>query len=234
MNAPFAISMVFVCLDEARTIAACVREAQRVLDPLGRSYEIVVADNGSRDGSQALAQAAGARVAAVQERGYGRAIVGGIEAARGDIVIVADGDGTYDLSCIPQLLAALDGGATLAIGCRLASGGGHIEPGAMPWSHRWGNPALSALGRLLSGAPVRDFHSGIRAFFRAPMRVLGLRSPGMELASEMVARAYQAGFVIAEVPATLRPAAPGRVSHLRTMRDGLRHVVLLLQQRTRR
>lgn len=227
--APLEVTILIPCLDEAETIGACVREARAALDAAAVTGEVLVADNGSRDGSQAIARAEGARVLRVPERGYGSALAGGIAAARGRHVLMGDADGSYDFGALPVFLAALRGGADLVMGCRLPAGGGRILPGAMPWKHRWiGNPVLSAVGRLFFEAPVRDFHCGLRAFDRDKIRDLGLRCPGMEFASEMVAKAALAGLAIAQVPVTLRPDGRSRPPHLRSWRDGWRHLRFML------
>jgi glycosyltransferase involved in cell wall biosynthesis len=223
------ISIVIPCLNEAETLAACVREAQAAIAAAGVAGEVLVADNGSSDGSQALAAAAGARVVAIASRGYGNALSGGIEAARGRYVLMGDADGSYDFGALPLFLAALGAGADLVMGCRLPSGGGRILPGAMPWKHRWiGNPILTAVGRLFFTAPVHDFHCGLRAFRRTAIRELRLQCPGMEFASEMVVKATFARLVLAEVPVTLRPDGRSRPPHLRSWRDGWRHLRFML------
>ena len=228
-EADLLVSILMPCLDEAETISACVREACAALAAAGVAGEVVVADNGSSDGSPALAAAAGARVVAVAARGYGNALAGGIAAARGRFVLMGDADGSYDFGALPAFLAALDAGADLVMGCRLPSGGGRILPGAMPWQHRWiGNPVLTALGRLFFTAPVHDFHCGLRAFRREAVMGLGLQCPGMEFASEMVVKATFARLRLAEVPVTLRPDGRSRRPHLRTWRDGWRHLRFML------
>ena len=204
------LTILMPCLDEAETIVACVAEAHAALARTGMAGELLVADNGSSDGSQALATAAGARVVEVAARGYGNALAAGIPAARGRYMLMGDSDGSYDFGELPRFLERLRAGADLVIGCRLPAGGGQILPGAMPWSHRWiGNPVLSALGRLFFTAPVHDFHCGLRAFRREAIDGLGLCCPGMEYASEMVVRASMAGLRLEEVPVTLRQGWSG-------------------------
>ncbi len=208
---------------------SCLREAWAAIAAAGVVGEVLVADNGSVDGSPEIAAALGARVLHVAERGYGNALLGGIGAARGQLVLMGDADGSYDFGALPLFLARLREGADLVMGCRMPGGGGTILPGAMPWKHRWiGNPALSALGRLFFEAPVRDFHCGLRAFRRDAILRLGLRCPGMELASEMVVKATLARLRIAEVPVTLRPDGRSRPPHLRSWRDGWRHLRFML------
>lgn len=220
------LTILMPCLDEARTVAACVREARSFLDRSGIAGEVVVADNGSSDGSQALAEAAGARVVAVPERGYGAALLGGIQAARGTYVVMGDADCSYDFARLDGFVQKLRDGADLVMGNRFAGG---IEPGAMPPLHRYlGNPVLSFVGRLFFRTPIGDFHCGLRGFSRAAIQRLGLVTPGMEFASEMVAKAALAGLRIDEVPTTLRPDGRGRPPHLRTWRDGWRHLRFLL------
>ena len=226
---PLEVSILMPCLDEAETIVACVEEAQAALRAAGVVGEVVVADNGSRDGSPELARAAGARVVPVAGRGYGSALLGGIAAARGRYVLMGDADGSYDFGELPRFLAALRAGHDLVMGCRLPAGGGRILPGAMPWKHRWiGNPVLTRLGRLFFTARVHDFHCGLRAFRREAVLALGLRCPGMEFASEMVVKATLQGLKIAEVPVTLRPDGRSRRPHLRSWRDGWRHLRFML------
>jgi glycosyltransferase involved in cell wall biosynthesis len=231
MEPPVEVSFVLPCLDEAETLAACLEDVRRCIARHDLAAEIVVADNGSRDGSPAIARAAGARVVHVAERGYGAALRGGFAAARGELLVMGDADGSYDFGEAIALLDALRAGAGLAMGSRFR---GRIEPGAMPWLHRRvGNPALSFLGRRLSGAPVSDFHCGLRALTRKTSDLLALESPGMELASEMVAKAAAAGVAIAEVPVTLRRDGRSRPPHLRTWRDGWRHLRVLLDRSPR-
>ncbi len=220
------ISVVLPCLNEEQTIAACVRAALRGIENCALAGEVLCADNAGTDQSARIAAECGARVVHVGERGYGAAVLGGIHAARAPWVVMADADGSYDLKNIAPFAQALRGGADLVMGNRFA---GKIEPGAMPILNRYlGNPVLSALGRLLSGARVGDFHCGIRAFRREKILALGLQSPGMELASEMIAKAQRAGLHIQEVPVTLRKdGRGGRPSHLRPWRDGARHVAVL-------
>ena len=173
-GAGLEVSILMPCLNEAETIAGCVREALAALAAAGVAGEVLVADNGSSDDSPALARAAGARVVEVPGRGYGNALAGGIAAARGRYVLMGDADGSYDFGELPRFLGALRGGADLAMGCRLPAGGGRILPGAMPWKHRWiGNPLLTFLGRLFFTAPIHDFHCGLRAFRREALLGLG-------------------------------------------------------------
>ena len=224
------LSIVIPCLNEADTIAQCVERARRTLDEHGIDGEIVVADNGSTDGSQALAEAAGARIVYVPEKGYGSALMGGIEAARGRFVLMADGDMSYDFAEVPRFLEPLRAGHDLVQGCRLPSGGGTVADGAMPLLHRWlGNPVFSWLARWWFRSPIHDIHCGMRAFDREYVRGLELRCTGMEFASEMIIRATLDRASISEVPITLHP--DGRVAHpphLRTFRDGWRHLRFFL------
>ena len=220
------VSVVLPCLDEAETVARCVAEARAALETAAIPGEVVVADNGSTDGSPGLAAAAGARVVAVPERGYGAALAGGIAAARGTYVVMGDADLSYDFGAVPDFVKALDAGADLVMGSRFR---GRIEDGAMPPLHRWlGNPVLSGLGRLFFRARVSDFHCGLRAFRREAIGRLDLRTTGMEYASEMVVKAALFGLSIAEIPVTLRKDGRSRPPHLRTWRDGWRHLRFLL------
>jgi hypothetical protein len=214
------------CLNEAKTVEQCVRAALDYLRRSGTEGEVLVADNGSTDGSREIAEAAGARVVAIAQRGYGAALKGGISAARGRYVIMGDADCSYDFSQLDAFVERLRSGAGLVMGNRFRGG---IEQGAMPFLHRYlGNPVLSFLGRLFFRTPIGDFHCGIRGFDRQAMADLGLVSPGMEFASEMVAKAALAGLPITEVPTTLRPDGRDRPPHLRTWRDGWRHLKFLL------
>jgi hypothetical protein len=226
MSPTLELTILMPCLNEALTVAACVRQAQAFLASSGITGEVVVADNGSTDGSQELAQAEGARVVAVAERGYGAALRAGIEAARGRFVIMGDSDCSYDFSRLEAFVAALRNGQQLVMGNRFAGG---IAPGAMPKLHRYlGNPVLSFVGRLFFKSPVRDFHCGLRGFDRDAMLRLKLQSPGMEFASEMVVKATLHGLRITEVPTTLSPDGRDRPPHLRSWRDGWRHLRFLL------
>jgi len=217
------------CLNEAETLETCIRKAQGALARLGIDGEVLIADNGSTDGSIEIARKLGARVVSIPERGYGSALGGGIAAARGRFVIMGDADDSYDWGGIEPFVARLRDGAQLVMGCRLPAGGGTIKPHAMPFSHRWlGNPVLSTLGRLLFGCPVTDFHCGMRGFDAAAIATLNLRTTGMEFASEMVIRATLGRLRIAQVPITLYPDGRSRPPHLRTWRDGWRHLRFML------
>ena len=221
-----AVSVVMPCLNEAETVERCVLEARSALERAGLDGEVVVADNGSTDGSRELAARAGARVVPVAERGYGAALLGGIAAARGRFVVMGDADLSYDFSAVPAFVARLEEGNDLVMGSRFR---GRIEPGAMPPLHRYlGNPVLSFLGRLFFGLGVSDFHCGLRAFRKEAIDRLDLRTRGMEFASEMVVKAGLFRLRIAEVPVTLRRDGRSRPPHLRTWRDGWRHLRFLL------
>ena len=220
------LTILMPCLNEEETIAVCVRTARSYLERSGVRGEVLVADNGSTDRSIQLAEAEGARVVSVSEKGYGAALMGGVRAARGTFVIMGDADDSYDFSSLDQFVERLRAGDHLVMGNRFAGG---IEPGAMPWLHRWiGNPVLSWLGRTLFGIPVRDFHCGLRGFRRQTVLNLGLHTTGMEWASEVVVANALAGRKITEVPTTLRPDGRSRPPHLRSFRDGWRHLRFLL------
>ena len=214
------------CLNEAATVGDCVKQAREALAKYGITGEVVVADNGSTDRSREIAAAAGARVVPVPQRGYGSALLTGIAAARGEYVVMGDADGSYDFFAIDRFLAKLREGYDLVVGNRFEGG---VEKGAMPFLHRWlGNPVLSFLGRLFFSSEVGDFHSGLRGFRRSSILALDLRTTGMEFASEMVVKASVHGLRIAEVPVTLSPDKRDRPPHLRTWRDGWRHLRFLL------
>jgi glycosyltransferase involved in cell wall biosynthesis len=218
------VSVVMPCLNEAATLAACIDRARAGLARLGRPGEIVVADNGSTDGSADIARAHGARVVHVPQRGYGAAYRGGLAAARGRIIVMGDSDDTYDFSRLDALVERVEAGADLVLGSRLR---GTIEPGAMPWLHRYvGNPLLSATLNLFYRTRISDTHSGLRAFRRDAYEGLGLRATGMEFASEMLIAAARARWRIVEIPIAYRPRAGE--SKLQTFRDGWRHLRLLL------
>jgi len=228
VQAPEALelSIVLPCLNEAETLAVCVRKAMRFLAEHDIAGEVIVADNGSTDGSQQIANALGASIVHVPSRGYGAALIGGIEAAKGRFVVMGDADDSYDLSALMPFVEQLRDGAELVMGNRFRGG---IAQGAMPPLHRYlGNPVLSFLGRAFFGTPVGDFHCGLRAFRRDSIEALGLHSPGMEFASEMVVKASIAKLDIREVPTTLVPDGRSRPPHLRTWRDGWRHLRFLL------
>jgi len=220
------LTILMPCLNEARTLAECVRKAQAFLATRGIAGEVLVADNGSTDGSQALAISLGARVIAVSERGYGAALRAGIDAARGCFIIMGDSDQSYDFGHLEPFVTALRQGHELVVGNRFKGG---IAPGAMPWLHRYlGNPVLSFIGRRFFGGPLRDFHCGLRGFSRSAMLRLDLVTPGMEFASEMIVKALQAQLRVAEVPTTLAKDGRDRPPHLNTWRDGWRHLRYLL------
>jgi glycosyltransferase involved in cell wall biosynthesis len=220
------ISIVLPCRNEAVTVALCVEKALGAFERIGVRGEVLVVDNGSTDGSAEIAASAGARVVHETELGYGNALRRGIEEARADWILMADADDSYDLSDLDGFVAGLRGGADLVMGSRFR---GSIRPGAMPWLHRWiGNPVLSALLRFLFGGSVSDAHCGMRAFTRDAVDRMDLRGGGMELASEMVVKAMLERMRVAEVPITLHVDGRDRPPHLRTFRDGWRHLRLML------
>ena len=220
------LTILMPCLNEAETVETCVIKAARFLEASGIEGEVIVADNGSTDGSQALAAAAGARVVPVVNRGYGAALLGGIRAARGRYVIMGDADDSYDFSRLAPFVDKLRAGCDLVMGNRFAGG---IAKGAMPFLHRYlGNPVLSFLGRLFFRIRTRDFHCGLRGFRRDRILALNLVTPGMEFASEMVVKSAIARYTIDEVSTTLQPDGRSRAPHLRTWRDGWRHLRFLL------
>lgn len=220
------LSIIMPCLNEAETLAVCLKKASSFLAAHGIAGEILVADNGSTDGSQQIANAMGARIVHVPTRGYGAAILGGIAAARGTYVVMGDADDSYDFTALMPFLEMLRSGADLVMGNRFRGG---IAAGAMPPLHRFlGNPVLSFLGRAFFRIPVGDFHCGLRAFRRDSVQRLHLNAPGMEFASEMVVKAALEGFDIREVSTTLSVDGRSRPPHLRTWRDGWRHLRFLL------
>jgi glycosyltransferase involved in cell wall biosynthesis len=226
-NDDLEVTVLLPCLNEAETLEVCVRKALTSLAALGVDGEVLVSDNGSTDGSQEIAREAGARVVHAPIRGYGGALLNGIEHARGRYIIMADADDSYDLSNLGPFIEGLRAGHDVVMGNRFRGG---IAPGAMPFLHRYlGNPVLSWLGRALIGLKgIKDFHCGIRGFDRDRIRELDLCMPGMEFASELVVRAKLSGYDMVEVPTTLQPDGRSRPPHLRTWRDGWRHLRFLL------
>jgi glycosyltransferase involved in cell wall biosynthesis len=220
------LTILMPCLNEALTVETCIRKARAYLEKRSITGEVLVADNGSTDGSQSLALAAGARVVEVANKGYGAALIGGIEAANGRYVIMADADDSYDFTDLDGFVDRLRRGFKLVIGNRFQ---GSIKPGAMPLLNRYlGNPVLSLIGRTLFSSSVGDFHCGLRGFEREAILGLNLRAPGMEFASEMVVKASLASLKITEVPTTLSPDGRQRAPHLRPWRDGWRHLRFML------
>jgi glycosyltransferase involved in cell wall biosynthesis len=220
------VSIVMPCLNEAETLAKCIRHAQSAIAKGGLAAEIIVADNGSTDGSQKVATDLGAKVVDVPRKGYGSALIGGIDAAQGRFVVMGDADDSYDFEAIGLLIDKLREGYDLVVGNRFMGG---IEPGAMPWSHRWvGNPVLTFISRVFFHAPVGDTHCGLRAFKKDAYEKMRLRATGMEFASEMVIKASLKGMRITEVAVKLRPDGRTRAPHLRTWRDGWRHLRFML------
>ncbi len=220
------LSILMPCLNEAETLAVCIDKAQDYLRRSGIAGEVLIADNGSTDGSQEIAQAHGARVVAVAEKGYGSALIGGIEAARGTYVIMGDADDSYDFSALDGFVERLRAGDELVMGNRFRGG---IAPGAMPPLHKYlGNPVLSWIGRTLFRSPIKDFHCGLRGFNRQSMLALHLQTTGMEFASEMVVKSTLGGSRVSEVPTTLKKDGRSRPPHLRSWRDGWRHLRFLL------
>lgn len=226
MAAECEFTILMPCLNEARTLRVCVEKAKAFLAAEGINGEILIADNGSDDGSQALARSLGARVIMVSERGYGAALSAGIQAAHGQFVVMGDSDDSYDFGQLGPFVRALRDGHDLVVGNRFRGG---IAPGAMPWLHRYlGNPVLSFLGRRFFGGPLRDFHCGLRGFRREAILRLDLVTTGMEFASEMIVKSLQAQLKICEVPTTLAKDGRDRPPHLNTWQDGWRHLRYLL------
>jgi len=220
------LTILMPCLNEAATLARCITKARSFLEAKGIAGEILIADNGSTDGSQAIALSNGARVVSVAERGYGAALHAGFVAARGEYVVMGDADDSYDFSRLDEFMTKLREGFDLVMGNRFAGG---IRPGAMPWKNRHiGNPILSGIGRLFFGSPVHDFHSGLRAMKRSSYERLDLKTLGMEFASEMVVKATMLGMRVTEVPTTLDPDGRSSPPNLRPWRDGWRHLRFLL------
>ena len=220
------LTILMPCLNEAETLAVCIDKARGFLERSGVVGEVLIADNGSNDGSQLIAEEHGARVVAIPERGYGAALIGGIQAARGRFVIMGDADDSYDFENLDLMVEKLREGEDLVMGNRFKGG---IKKGAMPFLHKYlGNPVLSFLGRLLFRIPVGDFHCGLRGFSREAMLKLRLKSTGMEFASEMVVKSALHQLKLAEVPTILSKDGRSRPPHLKTWRDGWRHLKFLL------
>lgn len=220
------VSAVMPCLNEEKTLGLCIEKIQRAFDEMGMAGEIVVADNGSTDRSVEIAESLGARVVRERRRGYGSALLAGISAARGRIVVMADADDSYDWGVLGDFVRKIEEGHDLVMGNRFKGG---IEPGAMPPLHRYlGNPVLSTLARVMYRVPVNDFHCGMRAFTRESFERMKVRTAGMEFATEMVVNASHAGLRIAEIPTRLYPDKRDRPPHLRSFRDGWRHLRFML------
>jgi len=229
MNENVDLTILMPCLNEAETIARCIEKAKAGLKNAGVTGEILIADNGSTDGSQAIAEKLGARVVPVKLKGYGNALRGGIEAAYGRWILMGDADDSYDFSQADRFVKKLQAGDDVVMGCRLPRGGGTIMPGAMPWKNRWiGNPVLSSIGRLFFTCPAQDFHCGLRAFTKKSFFDMDLQTTGMEFASEMIIKATLKGLKISEVPITLHKDGRSRPPHLKPWRDGWRHLRFML------
>jgi len=223
---PLELSIVLPCLNEEKTLGTCIRKAQGFLQRHGVHGEAIVADNGSSDRSVEIAESLGACVVHVLEKGYGNALRGGFVAARGQFILMADADDSYDLENLMPFLEKLRQGYDLVMGNRFKGG---IAPGAMPWHHRYiGNPVLSFIGKLFFHSPANDFHCGIRAFTREAIERMNLQTTGMELASEIVIKASLLEMRVCEVPTRLFPDGRDRPPHLRSFRDGWRHLRFLL------
>ena len=226
VSSPIELTILMPCLNEAETLEVCIQKARGYLERSGVAGEVLIADNGSTDGSQGIAERAGARVVRVPEKGYGHALLGGIRAARGRFVIMGDADDSYDFSKLDSFVEQLRAGADLVMGNRFAGG---IEPGAMPALHKYiGNPVLSFIGRTFFSTRIRDFHCGLRGFNRERLLRLDLHTTGMEFASEVVVRSVMARYDVREVPTTLSKDGRSRPPHLRSFRDGWRHLRFLL------
>ena len=223
------LTILMPCLNEAETIARCIEKARIGLQRAGVTGEILIADNGSTDGSPAIAERLGARVVVVNEKGYGHALRGGVRAALGIWILMGDADDSYDFSEADRFVKKLKAGDELVMGCRLPIGGGTILPGAMPWKNRrLGNPVLTFIGRLFFTCPAHDFHCGLRGFTRAAFEKMELQTTGMEFASGMVIKATLKQIKISEVPVTLHPDGRSRPPHLKPWRDGWRHLRFML------
>lgn len=224
MNEALEVSIVMPCLNEADTLEICVRKAVEALSDAKINGEVIVADNGSTDGSQEIGTRAGARVVPVAAKGYGNALRGGIAAARGKFIIMGDADDSYDFLEVPKFVAKWREGYELVQGCRLPWGGGTVMPGAMPWSHRWiGNPMFTLMARTMFHAPINDIYCGLRGFTPELYARLEQRCQGMEFATEMIIKASLNRAKISEVPITLHPdGRKAHAPHLRTFRDGWR------------
>src|SRR5580658_3472576 len=229
MPEPVELTILMPCLNEAETLARCVEKAKAGLEKAKVRGEILVADNGSTDGSQAIAEKHGARVVTVPEKGYGSALIGGTRAAAGKWILMGDADNSYDFSEADRFVKKFQEGYEQVMGCRLPSGGGTILPGAMPWKNRWiGNPILSFIGRLFFTCPAHDFHCGLRGYTKDAFEALDLQTTGMEFASEMVIKATLRKQKITEVPVTLSKDGRSRPPHLKPWRDGWRHLRFML------
>ena len=225
-NPEIELSIVMPCLNEAETLEICIQKCQKFIKENNLSAEIIIADNGSTDGSQEIATKNGARVVPVAVRGYGAALIGGIQSAKGKFVAMGDADDSYDFASLMPFIEKLRGGVELCMGNRFLGG---IEPGAMPPLHKYlGNPVLSYLGRIFYNLPIGDFHCGLRAFNRESILKLNLNTTGMEFASEMVVKAGLNHLKMAEAPTTLKKDGRSRPPHLRSWRDGWRHLKFLL------
>lgn len=226
MDSSLRLSILMPCLNEAETLETCIRKARQFLRQSQIDGEVLVADNGSTDGSQEIARACGARVVDIPQKGYGSALMGGIAAARGEYVVMGDADDSYDFTSLQPFISALDDGADLVMGNRFKGG---IMPGAMPFLHRYlGNPVLSGLARIFFKSKVGDFHCGLRGFRRQSILDLDLQTTGMEFASEMAVKAALRELKVVEVPTVLHPDGRTRPPHLRTWSDGWRHLKFLL------
>jgi glycosyltransferase involved in cell wall biosynthesis len=231
LSDPIELSIVLPCLNEERTVGICVAQAMSFLASHAINGEVIVADNGSTDRSIEMEQTAGACIVPVTEKGYGNALKGGFQAARGKYIIMADADESYDLVHLMPFVEKLREGYDLVMGNRFKGG---IEKGAMPWHHRYiGNPILSFLGQLFFKTPAKDFHCGLRGFTKDAIEKMNLQTSGMELASEIVIKASILGMRVCEVPTTLSPDGRDRPPHLRSFRDGWRHLRFLLIYRPR-
>jgi glycosyltransferase involved in cell wall biosynthesis len=229
MSESVELTILMPCLNEAETLARCIEKAKRGIQNSGVRGEIVIADNGSTDGSQAIAEKLGVRLVPVKEKGYGSALIGGVRAAAGKWIIMGDADDSYDFSDVTGFVKKFQAGDELVMGCRLPVGGGTIAPGAMPWKNRWiGNPVLSFIGRLFFKCPAHDFHAGLRGFTKVAFEKMDLQTTGMEFASEMVIKSTLKGLKISEVPITLHKDGRSRPPHLKPWRDGWRHLRFML------
>ena len=229
MSEPIQLTILMPCLNEAETLARCIEKAKRGIERAGVRGEIVIADNGSTDGSQAIAEKAGVRLVPVKAKGYGNALRGGIEAARGEWILMGDADDSYDFAEADRFVEKFKNGDELVMGCRLPVGGGTIMPGAMPWKNRWiGNPVLTTIGRIFFKCPAHDFHSGLRGFTKTAYYQMELQTTGMEFASEMAIKGTLKGLKISEVPITLHKDGRSRPPHLKPWRDGWRHLRFML------